>query len=136
MRTRHGDLSLEEVAEALPGTGELMASVAHCYAMAWHAAEGGNWDLAAYFWRRTRGLLRGLAVVRPKYAAQVQDYDSAHLEPAYKALQARDLGAFRARFDAATERANRYHVETGHPYIRWQVPDEPPEKGLDLAPLD
>ena len=136
MRTRHADLSIEEVAEALPGTGELMASVAHCCAMAWHAAEGGNWDLAAYYWRRTRSLLRGLAVVRPKYAESVRAYDLEHLEPAYQALLARDEAAFRARFDAATERANQYHVETGHPYIRWRVPEEPPERGLQLTALD
>lgn len=132
VRTKHGELSLEQVAEALPGTGELMRSVGHCQAMAWHAAHGGNWDLAAYFLRRTRSLLRGLAVVRPKYARQVAEYDRGLLEAAYQAILARDLDGFDQRFAAAADQANAYHVETGHPYIRWSVPAEPPEAGLDL----
>lgn len=132
MRTKHAVLSLEQVAESLPGTGELMRSVGHCQAMAWHAAHGGNWDLAAYYLRRTRSLLRGLAVVRPKYAAQVAEYDRGLLEDAYQALLARDLEAFDRGFDAATDQANAYHVDTGHAYIRWQVPDEPPDRGVDL----
>ena len=132
IRTRHADLSLEQVAESLPGTGELMRSVGHCQGMAWHAAHGGNWDLAAYYLRRTRSLLRGLAVVRPKYATQVAEFDRGVLEASYQALLARDLDAFDRRFGAATEQANAYHVETGHPYIRWQTPAEPPDRGLDL----
>ena len=66
-RTKHGELSLEEVAGLLPGTGEVMASVSHCFAMCWHAALGGNRELATYYLNRTRNLLRGLAVTRPKY---------------------------------------------------------------------
>ena len=133
-RTRHAELTLTEVAEALPGTGEVMRSVGHCFAMAWHAAEGGNWDLAAYFVRRTRSLLRGLAVTRPKYAAQVREYDTGWLEAAYQAILSRDRGTFQAEFERAVTQANRYHVDTGHPYIRWRTPAAPPDAGLDLGP--
>lgn len=132
IRTRHAELTQEQVADALPGTGELMASVSQCFAMSWHAAHGGNWDLGAYYLRRTRSLLRGLAVVRPKYARQVSEFDAGNLEVAYAAILARDLGAFEAAFSAAVERANFYHVDTGHPYIRWRLPSRPPEPGLDL----
>ena len=45
--TRHA-LTLEEVAELLPGTGELMASVGECWWKCAYAAHGGNWPLAAY----------------------------------------------------------------------------------------
>jgi len=134
VRTRHGELSLSEVAAALPGTGELMRSVGHCYAMGWHAAHGGNWDLAIYYLRRVRSLLRGLLVVRPKYAAQLREFDAAFLEPAHAALPAADLAAFEAAYERATRQANVYHVDTGHAYIRWLTPAAPPEPGLDLTP--
>ena len=62
IRTSHAEMSFEQVAEALPGTGEVMRSVSACFAMSWHAAKGGNWDLGAYYLRRTRSLLRGLVV--------------------------------------------------------------------------
>lgn len=133
-RTRHADLSLTEVAEALPGTGEVMRSVGHCFAMSCHAAAGGNWDLAAYFLRRTRSLLRGLAVTRPKYAAQVREYDAGWLEAAYQAILRRDRAAFEAEVGRAIAQADAYHVATGHPYIRWRVPAAPPDAGLDLGP--
>ena len=132
VRTKHAELSLEELAEALPGTGEVMASVGWCYAMSWHAVDGGNWDLGAYYLRRSRSLLRGLAVTRPKYAEQIREFDRL-LESLYQALMARDRDGFDGLYQDAVTEANRYHVETGHPYIRWARPAEPPEKGLDLT---
>ena len=133
VRTRHADLALEDVAEALPGTGEVMASVSWCYAMSWHAADAGNWDLAAYYLRRTRSLLRGLSVTRPKYAAQIRVFDTGVLERLYTAVTDRDRVEFDRLYAEATDEANRYHVDTGHPYIRWLRPPEPPERGLDLT---
>lgn len=132
-QTKHGRLTLTQVAEALPGTGEAMRAVGHCFAMAWHAAEGGNWDLAAYFVRRSRSTLRSLATTRPRYADQIQAYDRGPMESVYGAILARDRAAFGTEYARAVEGANRYHVETGHPYIRWHVPAAPPESGLDLS---
>jgi hypothetical protein len=132
VRTKHTELSLEEVAGLLPGTGEVMASVSHCFAMCWHAAEHGNLELATYYLNRTRNLLRGLAVTRPKYAEQVREYEAGFLEPLYQALRDGDQDAFHGAYDRAADQANVYHVDTGHPYIRWARPPEPPERGLQL----
>jgi hypothetical protein len=134
IRTKHGELSLEEVAAVLPGTGEIMRSVSHCFAMSWHASTGGNWNLANYYLRRTRSVLRGLSVTRPKYGDQLAEFDSDFLEPLYQALLTRDLALCEERFAAAIDQANVYHVVTGHPYIHWDVPDQAPEPGLDLSP--
>ena len=133
IQTRHAELDIVEVAEALPGTGEIMRSVGHCFAMSWHAVQGGNWDLSAYYLRRTRGLLRGLVVTRPKYAAQLTEFDARFLEPLYASVLERHLRQYEARFAEASDQANRYHVDTGHPYIRWSVPPDPPDQGLDLS---
>jgi hypothetical protein len=110
-----------------------MRSVSGCFAMSWHAAKGGNWDLGAYYLRRTRSLLRGLAVTRPKYAAQLDEFDAQHLEPIYASMLERRVDQFDVRVAAATSQANRYHVDTGHPYIQWHLPEQPPEQGLDLS---
>ncbi|HYW27164.1 MAG TPA: hypothetical protein VE953_23545 [Terriglobales bacterium] len=133
IRTKHTELTLEDIAAALPGTGEVMASVSWCFAMSWHAAAGGNWDLSAYYLRRTRSQLRGLAVTRPKYAEQIREYDTGLLELLYGSVLAHDGTAFGALYGRAVDQANEYHVATGHPYIRWSLPAEPPEKGLDLT---
>jgi hypothetical protein len=134
IRTKHGELSLEDLAAVLPGTGEVMRSVSHCFAMSWHAGRGGNWNLALYYLRRTRSMLRGLAVTRPKYREQIAEFDLNFLEPLYEAQLGRDLPLCDERFAAAVEQANRYHADTGHDYISWSIPDRPPEPGLDLSP--
>jgi hypothetical protein len=133
IKTKHGELSLEELAAVLPGTGEVMRSVSHCFTMSWHAARGGNWDLAAYYLRRTRSVLRGLSVTRPKYREQVAEFDTHFLEPLHRALLERSTSLCEERFGAATDQANHYHVTTGHEYIRWTLPEKPPEQGLDLS---
>ncbi len=132
VRTKHAELSLEEIGSLLPGTGETMASVGHCFAMCWHATRGGNWDLGAYYVRRVRSLLRGLSLTRPKYAERLRDFDVL-LEDLYQRLVAHDSVGFGLCYDEAVRVANVQHVETGHPYIRWRPPDDPPEQGLDLS---
>jgi hypothetical protein len=126
-------LSPEQLADALPGTGEIMASVGRCFGEAWHAAEKGNYDLAAYFVRRTRTLLRRLVLVRPKYTDQVTEFDRDHMEAVYQAVMTQDLPAFEAAYSRAVDRANFYHVDTGHPYISWGPPADPPDPGLNLV---
>src|SRR3989442_5415302 len=114
IRTKHGELSLEDVAAVLPGTGEIMRSVSHCFAMAWQASRGGNWDLAAYYLPRTRSALRGLAVTRPKYRDQIAEFDADFLEPLHQAQLRKDLPLCEDRFATAIDQANLYHVDTGH----------------------
>src|SRR5690349_20745561 len=106
VRTKHAELTLEDIGEALPGTGEVMASVSYCFGMCWHAAGGGNWDLAAYYLRRTRKLLRGLVVTRPRYAEQVRRFDSGVLERLYSAIQAHDDAAYETLYEQAVDAAN------------------------------
>src|SRR5579859_2685099 len=56
IKTRHGELTLEEIADLLPGAGDVMVAVSRVYGNLWHAAAGGNWDLASFYFRRTRTL--------------------------------------------------------------------------------
>ena len=131
-RTAHGELTLAEIAELLPGTGEIMASVGECWWKCAYAARGGNWQLAAYFVRRVRGLQRKLAVVRPKYSGDLAAFEEEHIAPALAACDAGDRRAFDRAFAAATDRANELHVKWAKPYIRWTLPDEPP-KDLEMS---
>jgi hypothetical protein len=136
VNTKHGEVSLEEIAALLPGAGDIMVVVSRNYGNLWHAAHGGNWDLASFYFRRTRTLLRNLAITRPKYEAQLAEFERDHLEPISGALLARDLAGFDRLYDASVDRANELHVVTGYPYIRWSRPEEPPDPGLDLGPVD
>jgi hypothetical protein len=131
IRTPHGELSLEEIAEALPSTGDLMAAVGESWWKSAHAARGGNWDLAAYFARRVRSLQRRLAIVRPKYREDLVAFESERIVPVLSAASARDSAAFERAFAEATAEANRLHEKWGYGYIRWVLPEAAPAD-LDL----
>jgi len=133
IRTRHGELTPEQVADALPGTGAIMESVGVAWWKSAHAARGGNWGLAAYFTSKTRSLLRGLAVTRPKYRDDIAAFDASEITDVLAAIAARDRDAFERAFARAVDRANELHVKWDKAYIRWVLSPEPP-KDLDLGP--
>lgn len=132
VQSRHGDLTLEQIADGLAGTGDVMASVSHCFGTTWHAAQAGKWQLAAYYTRRVRGLMVALAVRRPKYAGQLDDFVRVGLEPLLRAIVDQDETEFRSRYAECVAMANRYHVDTGHAYIEWTTPTASPERGVGL----
>jgi hypothetical protein len=132
IRTEDASLTLQQIAELLPGTGQIMASVGECWWKCAYAARGGNWPLAAYFVRRVRSLQRNLAIVRPKYADDLVAFEQQYIVPALAACEARDGRAFEGVFAAATDKANELHVKWAKPYIRWTLPDEPP-KDLEMS---
>jgi hypothetical protein len=133
IRTSHGELTLEEIAEALPGTGDLMSLVGTAWWKCAYAARGGNFELAAYFARRVRSIQRTLGMLRPKYGADLARFEDERITPLLAALANRDRDAFDRAFTAATDEANAMHVKWAKPYIRWVLPDEPP-RDLDLGP--
>ena len=133
VKTSDATLSLEQVAELLPGTGEIMQSVGNAWWKCAYAARGGNFELAAYFARRVRGLQRKLAIVRPKYAADLAAFELQHIAPVLAACDSRDRYMFDEAFMRAVDVANDLHVKWGKAYIRWTLPAEPPTD-LDLRP--
>ena len=134
-RAKQPKLTLDEIAELLPGTGELMASVGNAWWKCCYAARGGNFDLAAYFARRVRGLQRKLAVIRPKYAEDLAGFERELIAPLLVACDARDGDTFERIYADATRRANELHRKWAKPYIVWTLPNEPP-RDLKLDPVD
>jgi hypothetical protein len=132
VHSRHGDLTLDQIADGLAGTGDVMASVSHCFGTTWYAAQAEKWQLAAYYTRRVRSLMFALAVRRPKYAGQLDEFVRVGLEPLLRAIVDQDGPEFRSRYAACVDMANRYHVDTGHAYIEWTTPRESPERGVGL----
>jgi len=129
--TPHGDLTLAQIAELLPGTGELMQSVGNAWWKCAYAARGGNWALAAYFARRVRSLQRKLAIVRPKYAEDLASFETVQIAAVLSACERADRAAFDAAFADSVDTANEMHVKWGKGYIRWTLPTEAPTD-LDL----
>ena len=126
IRTPHGELSIDDLVQTLPGTGDLMAAVGESWWKCAHAARGGNWDLSAYFARRVRSIQRRLAILRPKYREDLASFERERIDPVLAACGARDGAAFERAFGGATDEANRMHDKWGYGYIRWTLPETAP----------
>jgi hypothetical protein len=132
-KSRHAELTLDQMAELQPGLADLMPAVGDRFWIAYYAAEGGNWALARYQLRHLAMLLRRGAVTRPKHAVNLTEYERDSLGPLFDAIQARDFDLFRRAYEEATAVANRLHVDLGHPDIVWRLPASPPGQ-LELGP--
>jgi hypothetical protein len=132
-KTKHGELTLDEIASMQPGLGRIMPEVSQRYHIAYYAAKGGNWRLAAHQLHELAGLLRLGAQTRPQYATQLLGFERIHVTAMLDAVAGRDFATFEAAFRRGTEVANIYHEATGHPEISWRLSPHPPDH-LDLGP--
>ena len=133
-RTKHGELTLEQIAELQPGLGSLMREVSDRYWIAYYAAQGGNWALAAYQLRATRKRLADGALTRPKHKAMLENYTTQIFEPLLQHCEARDFAAFDKVYRAGITLANQMHIATKHGAIVWKLPPSPPQH-LELGGL-
>jgi hypothetical protein len=131
--TKHGDLTVDEIAEMQPGAARLMDELAHRYWVLYYAAKGGNWDLAAYMERESEKLLRILAKVRPMYAADLDAFVKERLGPVAAAIASRDWRTFDAAYRRGVEASDVYHAKYNKGFLRFRLPDHPPE-WFDLEP--
>jgi hypothetical protein len=125
-RTKHGDLTLDEIGEMQPGMARLMLEVSERFWILYFAAKGANWKLARHELSETRKTLRIAGVVRPKYTESLAVFESEQLAALEAAIAAQDWSSFEAAYRAAVDVSNERHREFGKEYIEWQVPDAPP----------
>jgi hypothetical protein len=132
-RTKHGELTLDQMAELQPGLGTLMRDVSDRYWIAYYAAKGGNWDLAAYQLRGVRSLFKKGNLTRPKYKGMVEEYTKKILDPLDQHVAAKNFAGFEKAYQEGIDLANQMHTATKHAEIVWKLPPNPPQH-LDLGP--
>ena len=132
-RTKHGELTLDQLAELQPGLGTLMRDISDRYWILYYAAKGGNWDLAAYQLRGLRSLYKKGATTRPKYKGMLDNYAGKIFDPLDKHVAARNFPAFEKTYMAGIELANKMHVASNHGEVVCKLPPTPPQH-LDLGP--
>lgn len=125
-RTRHGELTLDQIGAMQPGLQRLMLEISERYWILYYAAQAGNWELARYQLNGIRKAQQIGELTRPAMAEHLRAYDRDYLEPIMAAIQARDWQGFQAAYRRGVDGANHYHRVTNHGYIHWQLPDEPP----------
>src|SRR5438132_7177833 len=65
--TKHGTLTVDEIAAMQPGMARLMDEFSRRYWVLYYAAKAGNWEFAAYMERESEKILQTASVARPKY---------------------------------------------------------------------
>ncbi len=132
-KTPHGEMTIDQLAGIQPGMARLMREVSERYYYAYYAAKGGNWKLSAHQMNQLRGAFRIAKVTRPKYARDLEEYDSAYVVPVLKAIQAKDWKAFQEAYRRGMEGSDVYHDKYGYGYIKAVLPGTPPSD-LYLGP--
>jgi len=125
-KTKHGEITIDQLAEIQPGMAQIMQEVAHRYYYTYYAAKGGNWKLAAHELKYLRVALGVAKVTRPKFAEDLTAFESEYLTPVLKAIQKQDWSEFEAAYFEGMKGSDRYHDKTGHEYIRFVLPKDPP----------
>ena len=131
-RTKHGELTLDQLAELQPGLGTLMRDISDRYWILYYAAQGGNWALAAYQLRGLRSLYRKGGTTRPKYRAMLDDYARKIFDPLQEQIGAQNFAGFDRIYRQGIDYANHLHVASQHGEIVWKLPPQPPQH-LDLG---
>src|SRR3989442_4314306 len=69
--TKHGALSVDQIAVMQPGMARLMDELSRRYWTLFYAARARNWELASYMLKESEKTLKTAAVARPKYADDI-----------------------------------------------------------------
>ena len=131
--TRHGELSLNDIAAMQMGLARLMREYSDRFWACYYAAQGGNWPLATYMLNNIRKLHVYGGKTRPKLKPWLDQFEAEHIRPLAELTKRQDWAAFEPAYHAAADAANALHRTLGYPYIYWTLPPEPPQH-LRLAP--
>jgi len=125
--TKHNkDLTLGQIAEIQPGLGTVMMEFGHRFHIAYYAAKAKNWDLAKYEIHELIEAQEIAETTRPKYAKRLKVFEHAYLDPLNNAIESKDWASFSQKYTQTVTGCNNCHTETGHPYIKYKLPKNPP----------
>jgi len=120
-------LSPEELTRIQPGMARLMVEYSQRFWTLYYAGKAENWDLAHYMLREMRKLGEIIVLTRPKYAEAMREFQGGPLTVLEEAIRAKDWGKLEAAYRATMESSDSYHDKFGKPFIRFRLPDHPPE---------
>jgi len=122
--TKHGTLTVDEIAEIQPGMARLMDELGRRWATVYLAAKEGKWDLALYMQKESAMLLRTMALSRPKYREDLETFSKGFMDPVRQALEGRDWPRFEGAYDRSVKASDAYHAKYGKGFIHFRVPQD------------
>jgi len=125
-KTKHGELTLDEIASLMPGMPEIMVALGQRYHVMRYACRAGNWPLGSYQLRAIRKLFTTATLTRPKYREALDRFAADYLDPLDHAIRAKDWPRVSELIERSIDASDRAHAEWGYAYIRFRMPDTPP----------
>ena len=135
---------VERLEGKAPDQSHAMADVGYHFANLWFAGEKQNWPLAEFCLDETRSHLRWavrIIPVRKTPAGQdlelkgiLDALESSVLDDLRKAVAAHDRARFEPAYKRTLEGCYACHKSAGKPYLRPQVPEQPPAPILNFDP--
>ena len=135
VKTKHGELTLEQLAEVQPGLARLMKEIGDRFHVLYYAAKGGNWRLAEHEQKVTISILKAGATLRPKYHQDITSFIESHLHPLAESIKAKDWETFEHCYKNAVDETNKLHEKYGYGFIYYKLCKNPPDY-YDLSPRD
>src|ERR1700744_4120929 len=121
-----GSISLSDLGHLLPGMAEIMPLVGERIWKCYYAGRAHNRVLARFQLAEAVNLMEKGAILRPKYAENMEKFLTEKVEAVRKCIESEDWSGFEAEFDAMIDSANAYHEEYDKGFLRWKMPDQPP----------
>jgi hypothetical protein len=135
VKTKHGELTLEQLAEVQPGLARLMKEIGDRFHVLYYAAKGGNWKLAEHEQKVTISILKTGATLRPKYNEDITSFIQSHLHPLAESIKAKDWKRFEQSYKNAVNETNKLHEKYGYGFIHYKLSKNPPDY-YDLSPRE
>lgn len=126
-KTKHGELTIDQLAEVQPGMARLMKEIGERYHILYYAAKGGNWKLGEHQVKEIKSLMKVAETVRPKYSQDLASFILASLDPIQTAVRDRDWERFKAAYMKGIDESNKLHEKYGYGFIRYVLPKNPPD---------
>ncbi len=122
----HKTLSVEALSGIQPGMGTVMMEYGHRFYILYYAAKADNWELAAYELHEQLEIQEVGEITRPVYAGKLKTFEEGYLSKLAKSIETKKWPEFKEVYTEVTKACNRCHIETGHGYIHYRLPDTPP----------
>jgi hypothetical protein len=135
IKIKGGSFELSDLGLLMPGMAEIMPLVGGRIWKCYYAGKARNRALAAFQLKEAVNLMEKGAVLRPKYAEDMDAFISGIVATIAKAIDAQDWDTFERAFETMIEEANGYHEKYDKGYLRWKMPSQSPPD-LDMTPTD
>ncbi len=136
VKTSHGELTLEQLAEIQPGLGTVMQEYGLRFAMAGRAVEAKDWGMAGYQLEKAIEIQKVGEITRPDKAEMLSSFQRTYLDRLDRAIKAKDKMGFDGTYAEAMNACNSCHQATGRPYVRVHKTYLLPEPFLLLIPSE